>query len=297
MAAPALPVVPGAERMETSQWRAILDALDLPIIVASCAGVVREFNAAAEALTGYRAVEVIGHMRVEHLHDSSEWVARARALSVGLDGRVEPGFGTLLAQARWDAEGIDTWTYVRKDGSRVPVSLSIKAIGEPCSERAEVVIVAHAVEGATGAQGLPAEHGRPSAPANTRHGNTCDEHDPSSATRGECFSPEAVLRRLNGDCRLLDEIVDLFQGEGRAWLEAIDTAVRTGDPGAVARAAHKLRGAALNLGAAAAARAAMDVETCGRAGKVPTAAPLEALAFELGQLSAALQRFRRREVS
>jgi PAS domain S-box-containing protein len=295
-------VEPGAERAEMADCRAVLDALDQAVIVTSAVGVVREFNEAAERLTGHRAAEAIGRLRLERLHDASELLARSHTFSEALGTRVEPGFETLLAAARTEAGGDLSWTYLRKDGARIPVSLSIKLIHESSRGSNGVVVVATAIDRTTPGDARPPPPRGETVPSKeplrtrTPRGAGSDDLLCCRIPRAVCFSPDDVLRRLGDDKRLLDEIVDLFHSERRVWLEAIHRAVLDGDPGAVARIAHKLRGALLNLGAGPAARVALELESCGRGGVVPAAEPVDALASELDQLAAALGHFRTRGV-
>jgi PAS domain S-box-containing protein len=281
----------GAERLDAREWRAVFDALGRALIVTSLTGVVRELNTAAERLTGHRAEDAIGRMRIERLHDPSELVERARAASLRLGARVEPGFETLLAAARAGAHDDAPWTYVRKDGSRVSVSLSVEVVGKSSSGRSAVLVTARPIPPAIGDAVEPPRLGAESARA-MQPTSPCGDRRAFCPPRSASFSPDELLGRLSGDTSLLDAILDLFQSECPPSLEAIERAVLAGDPDAVARGAHKLRGALLNLGAGSAAAAAMEIETCGRGGSIPPAGSIQTLAAELDRLAAAIGKFR-----
>jgi PAS domain S-box-containing protein len=70
-------------------------------------------------MLGYRADELIGHATLAQLHDAAELAARAAELRLA-----KPEEALVAAALRGDAETRE-WTYIRKDGSRIPVSLTI----------------------------------------------------------------------------------------------------------------------------------------------------------------------------
>ncbi len=102
-----------------------------------------------------------------------------------------------------------------------------------------------------------------------------------------------ALERVGGDAQLLRDIADLFLAEYPKLLEAIRSAVRSGDPLGVERNAHNLKGSVGNFGAERAYQAALQLETMGRE-KQLDAAPealkkletaLDALRPELAELT------------
>ncbi|MEA2189814.1 MAG: hypothetical protein QOK16_4825 [Solirubrobacteraceae bacterium] len=82
-------------------------------------GTITIFNAGAERMLGYRAEEVVGTATPSLLHDPAE--VRARAQELGL----QPGFDVLVAAARHGAAETREWTYLRKDGGRRRVSVTV----------------------------------------------------------------------------------------------------------------------------------------------------------------------------
>jgi PAS domain S-box-containing protein len=112
----------------TTLQNAILDGAGSSIIAADCFGNITSFNRAAENMLGYRAEQVVGKCTPIVLHDQDEIRARAEALSAELGAPVEPGFEAFIAKARLGGVDQNEWTYLRKDGTRFPVLLSVTAL-------------------------------------------------------------------------------------------------------------------------------------------------------------------------
>ena len=108
--------------------KAILEAASYAIISADPHGTILTFNAGAEKMLGYQAEEVVGKLTPVVLHDPAEVAARAAELSRELGRVIEPGFETFIARARLGLHDEREWTYVRKDGSRLPVQLSVTVL-------------------------------------------------------------------------------------------------------------------------------------------------------------------------
>jgi PAS domain S-box-containing protein len=100
-------------------------ATEHSIIGTDTTGLITFFNEGAERLLGYRAEEVIGRATPALIHDPAEVTARAAELGV------QPGFEVLVAAVRENRAETREWTYVRKDGTRVPVSLTVTAMLDP----------------------------------------------------------------------------------------------------------------------------------------------------------------------
>lgn len=114
---------------EVSQLRqAILDSADYSIISADPVGVIQTFNRGAENMLGYAEEEVVGKQTPALFHDYGEIEARARELSEELGHPIAPGFEVFVANARLGHVDENEWTYIRKDGSRFPVQLSVTTL-------------------------------------------------------------------------------------------------------------------------------------------------------------------------
>ncbi len=86
------------------------------------------------------------------------------------------------------------------------------------------------------------------------------------------FPTDKVLARMSGDSRLLSEIIDLFQSDCPKILAQISGAIARGEPAALVRAAHTLRGSLDLFGLSVASKAAMDIESSGQKGNLAEAA-------------------------
>ncbi|NJO80752.1 MAG: PAS domain S-box protein [Cyanobacteria bacterium RM1_2_2] len=108
--------------------RAILNSANYSIVSTATDGTILTFNAAAEQWLGYTAVEVVGKTTPVLIHDRDEILQRAQDLSEALGEPIEPGFEVFVARARRGEVDEQKWSYIRKDGSRFPVLLSITAL-------------------------------------------------------------------------------------------------------------------------------------------------------------------------
>ncbi len=107
----------------------IIGATELSIISTNTSGIITSFNKAAERLTGHLAEDVIGKATPMILHDTSEVIQRADELSAELGIHVAPAFDVFTLKAKRSREADrKEWTYIRKDGTRFPVVLSITGL-------------------------------------------------------------------------------------------------------------------------------------------------------------------------
>ena len=112
----------------TTLQRAILDAANYTIISTKIDGTICSFNAAAERLLGYSAEEIVDKTTPVLIHDLDEVTERAKKLTTELGVKISPGFEVFVAKARRGEPDEQEWTYIRKDGSRFPVLLSVTAL-------------------------------------------------------------------------------------------------------------------------------------------------------------------------
>jgi PAS domain S-box-containing protein len=117
------------EREQVTKWQeAILENAAYAIISTNPEGVITTFNRAAERMLGYTAAEMEGKQTPWIIHEPTEVAARAAKFSTELGRTIEPGFEVFVAKTRQNLPNEYEWTYVRKDGSRFPVLLSVTAL-------------------------------------------------------------------------------------------------------------------------------------------------------------------------
>lgn len=126
----------------TALNRAVLASASMAIIATDILGTIRLFNAAAEHLLGYAAHELVDRHSPACFHLAEEVEAYARELSAEFREYVPPGFRVF--RVRVDKLGKDEreWTYVRKDGSQVPVWLCITPLRGEAGETVGYIGVA-----------------------------------------------------------------------------------------------------------------------------------------------------------
>ena len=107
---------------------AIFNSVHFALIATDEKGIIQLFNSGAERMLGYTAAEVVNSITPAHLSDPQEVIARAVVLSRELGTVITPGFEALVFKAARAIEDIYELTYIRKDGSRLPVNLSVTAL-------------------------------------------------------------------------------------------------------------------------------------------------------------------------
>lgn len=117
---------------EIQQGRTFLQALvdsaiGVSIIATDAQGLITLFNSGAERLLGYRAEEMVGVCTPARFHLDSEVQAHGEELSRAL-GRPVQGFEALVTNEQGGEANTRQWTYVRKDGERRQVNLTISTI-------------------------------------------------------------------------------------------------------------------------------------------------------------------------
>jgi len=105
--------------------RAVLDGASFSIIGTDLLGLIHTFNLGAERMLGYRADEVIGKHTPALIHERVEVQRRAQEIGVPADFEV-------FVHAAWNGHSeTREWTYVRKDGTRVPIALTVTPMRDP----------------------------------------------------------------------------------------------------------------------------------------------------------------------
>ncbi|MDR3390798.1 MAG: ATP-binding protein [Sulfuriferula sp.] len=107
---------------------AILNSANFSIIATDEKGIIQLFNIGAERMLGYMAAEVVNKINPSDIHDPYEVMTRAQALSEELSTTITPGFEALAYKASRGIEDSYDLTYICKDGSRFPATVSITAL-------------------------------------------------------------------------------------------------------------------------------------------------------------------------
>jgi diguanylate cyclase (GGDEF)-like protein/PAS domain S-box-containing protein len=124
-------------------YHAILESLNYSIISTNTSGTILALNRAAEQMLGQSAGDMVGKLTPALVHDPEEVKKRALELSAQLGEKIEPGFRAFIAQTEKTGLADEReWTYIRKDGSRLPVSLFVNAMRKPTGEVMGYVSVA-----------------------------------------------------------------------------------------------------------------------------------------------------------
>ncbi len=114
----------------------VLSSAAHAIIATDPQGLITIFNSGAEILLGFSADELIGKETPALFHDSNETAAYAEALSTEF-GLVDTpvGFDALVTGTRLSGEADEReWTFIRKDGTRLSVLLSITVMHDAQGE-------------------------------------------------------------------------------------------------------------------------------------------------------------------
>lgn len=115
--------------------KGILDGTPQAIISTNKDGLIKTFNRGAENMLGYNANDIIDKENPGIFHLPEEVVERAKELSAELNEDIEPGFEAFIAKTRkFNTPDEKNWTYVRKDGTELPVWLSINCISDDQDE-------------------------------------------------------------------------------------------------------------------------------------------------------------------
>ncbi|MBC2607163.1 PAS domain S-box protein [Pelagicoccus albus] len=108
--------------------RGLVDsANELAFVATDPDGIISIFNVGAEKLTGYEASEVIGKATPAIFHLDEEIDGKARELSERFGKKIE-GFEAFSEIPMRKGSELSYATYVRRDGTRVPVSLIVTCL-------------------------------------------------------------------------------------------------------------------------------------------------------------------------
>ncbi|RLP55089.1 MAG: diguanylate cyclase [Ketobacter sp.] len=105
--------------------QSIVDNSPFSIIATDVEGYILAASPALEALLLYNKDELVGQGNALQFHLKDELETRAAELSSELSENIMPCFSVLVEKANRGVVESQKWSYVRKDGSVVPVSLTV----------------------------------------------------------------------------------------------------------------------------------------------------------------------------
>jgi diguanylate cyclase (GGDEF)-like protein/PAS domain S-box-containing protein len=111
------------------------------IVATDTRGLITAMNVAAEKLTGYHREDLVGKAPLTILHDEHELVTKA------WDGdpestSVRDGFEILTAGVAAGEMEETEWTLIRRDGTRTPINLAVRAVTSDAGEITGYVSIA-----------------------------------------------------------------------------------------------------------------------------------------------------------
>jgi PAS domain S-box-containing protein len=118
-----------ALRRAGAMQHAVVTSAGSAIIATDPQGTITLFNRAAEELLGHSANELIGNSTPGIWHDPNEVQARRASVEVELSMQVPSPFDVFVIKSRVTHKpDAHEWTYIRKDGTRVPVQLTVSTL-------------------------------------------------------------------------------------------------------------------------------------------------------------------------
>jgi diguanylate cyclase (GGDEF)-like protein len=111
------------------------------IVATDLHGTITAMNVAAEKLTGYSREELVGKAPLTTLHDEAELLA-ATGDSDPMTASDGGGFSVLTATAAAGDMEEQEWTLIRRDTSRIPISVAMRAVRSDAGEMTGFVGIA-----------------------------------------------------------------------------------------------------------------------------------------------------------
>ncbi|MBB6144972.1 diguanylate cyclase (GGDEF)-like protein/PAS domain S-box-containing protein [Silvibacterium bohemicum] len=170
------------ELQEANAMRAaIVDSALLAIIATDRNGIIQSVNRAAERMLGYSASELVAKTSLTELHDPAEIEEQAIRLSVQLKYGIPADLEAITTPGGNDKIDEREWTYIRKDGTRIPVRLSVSPLQDESAGDLGFLVIAQDITAQK-----EAEH-------SVRH---LALHDPLTGLPNRALLEEQIVRSL-----------------------------------------------------------------------------------------------------
>ena len=114
--------------------QAILNYAPSMIISTELDGTITSFNRTCEYLLGYQAKNIVGKNSPLMFHELSELLGYAPVLSQELGEPISVGIEMFIVKAKKGLPNIKRWTFVKKNGQRFPVELTVSSLKNPGQE-------------------------------------------------------------------------------------------------------------------------------------------------------------------
>lgn len=113
---------------------AVIDSAGIAIISTTKDGRIVTFNPAAETMLGYKASEVVNIISVLDLYDKEEIRNKLEEYGIEIKAADTFDFAKFLEHVLVNRQGSFEWALIRKDGSSVPVIISLKILKDAKGE-------------------------------------------------------------------------------------------------------------------------------------------------------------------
>jgi len=114
--------------------KALLDNAGAMIIATDESGIIKLFNPEATTCIGYDEADVVDKHTPVLFHDKSEIAKNRQKLFLSFGITVQDDFAVLVEKARRNIHEEEQYTFIRKNGTPLPVSLTITAIRDNVGE-------------------------------------------------------------------------------------------------------------------------------------------------------------------
>lgn len=132
-----------AIRQASALTQSIIDSSPFSMVAMDPEGTILAVSPALESLVHYDKHFLVGSRSLPLLFDSDELNEHALALTLELGREVRPGQEVLIAKAREGATDRNNWTFVCRDGTRIPVNVTVSPLRTSEAQLTGFLLVAY----------------------------------------------------------------------------------------------------------------------------------------------------------